>query len=183
MILLPSVHVHVSYEAALAETLPTDGAHVAGPVVQLLVLSEGVPAQEPLAAPAADECAAPPVDSLVLVIPREADEAFLTLEAAEGEAVQPHVSGELIRKLKNLLTLGAFGVFLCKVFVHRSRNQKPSVNARQRSLLPPFLVFKLVLFGTFILFCFPLANNFLLLHLPTFAKHLCFYGSDRQVFF
>lgn len=118
MILLPSVHLHVSYEAAFAETLPTDGAHVAGPFVQLLVLSEGITAQESLVALAADEFAAPLVNSLVLIIPREADEAFLTLDAAVWEAVQPHVSGELIRKFKNLLTLGAFGVFLCKIFVH-----------------------------------------------------------------
>lgn len=127
MIPLPSVHLHVPYEAAFAESLPTDGAHVAGPFVQLLVLSERVTAQEGLVALAADEPAAPPVDSLVLVIAREADEASLTLQAAVGEAVQPRVSGELIRKLKNLLALGAFGVFLCKVFVQWSRNQKPSV--------------------------------------------------------
>lgn len=182
MILLPSVHLHVSYEAAFAEPFPTDGAHVAGPFVQLLVLSEGITAQESLVALAADEFAAPLVDSLVLIIPREADEAFLTLDAAVWEAVQPHVSGELIRKFKNLLTLGAFGVFLCKVFVHWSGNQEPSVNPCQRSLLPPFLAVKVVLFGTLILFSFPLAYDFLL-RLSTFAKRLCFYGSDRQVFF
>lgn len=105
MIPLPSVHLHVSHEAAFAETLPTDGAHVAGPLVQLLVLPQRVTAQEPLVALATDEFAAPLVDSLVLIIPREAAEAFLTLDAAVWEAVQPHMSGELIRKFKNLLTL------------------------------------------------------------------------------
>lgn len=122
------MHLHVSYKAAFAETLPTDGAHVAGPFVQLLVLSEGIIAQESLVAVAADEFAAPLMGSLVLIIPRKADEALFTLDAAVRETVEPHVSGQLIRKFKNLLALRAFGVLLCEVFVHWSRNQKPSVN-------------------------------------------------------
>lgn len=128
IVLLPSVHLHVSYEAAFAETLPADGAHVTGPFVQPLVLSEGIIAQESLVALGADEFAAPLVGSLVLIIPREADEALLTLDAAVRETVEPHVSGQLIRKFKNLLALGAFGVFLWKAFIHWSRDQKPSVD-------------------------------------------------------
>lgn len=176
VILLPSVHLHVSHEAALAESLPTDGAHVAGPFVQLLVLSEGIAAQEALVALAADEFAAPFVDSLVLIIAREADEAFLTLDAAVWEAVQPHVGCELIGKFKHLFTLGAFGVSLRKVFVHWSCNQKPSVHPWQRSLLPSFLVVKVALFGASILFSFPPACDFLLLR-------LWFPGSDGRIFF
>lgn len=170
------MHLHVSHEAAFAESLPTDGAHVAGPLVQLLVLSEGISAQEALVALAADEFAAPLVDSLVLIIAREADEAFLTLDAAVWEAVQPHVGRELIRKFKNLFALGAFGVSLRKVFVHRSRDQKPSVNPWQRSLLPSFLVVKVALFATSVLFSFPPAYDILLLR-------LWFPGSDGRIFF
>lgn len=173
------MHLHVSYEAAFAESLPTDGAHVAGPFVQPLVLSEGVIAQESLVALAADEFTAPLMGSLVLIVPREADEALFTLDAAVRETVEPHVSGQLIRKFKNLLTLGAFGVFLCEVFVHWSRNQKPSVNTGQLSLLLSFHVFQVVLFGTVILGFFPLIYGLPLLSICTFPKYLCFYGSDR----
>lgn len=183
---LPSVHLRVPEEAALAEGLPADGAYVAGPLVQLLVLSEGRAAQEALVALAADEPAALLVEPLVLVKAREADEAFLTLDAAVGEAVQPHVSGELVRKLKNLLTRGAFGVFLREAFVHRSRSQKPPVKPRRRSLLPSSFVFSVVLLDTAILFSFSPAFGslllLLLLRLATFAKRLCFYASDRRVF-
>lgn len=175
------MHLHVSHEAAFAQTLPTDGAHVAGPFVQPLVLFEGIIAQESLVALGADEFAAPLVGSLVLIIPRKADEALLTLNAAVRETVEPHVSGQLIRKLKNLLTLLAFGVFLCKVFVHWSRNQKPPVNPRQLSLFLSFPGFQGVLFGRVILFFFPLAGDFLLLSVFTFPKHICFYDSDRYV--
>lgn len=128
VVLLPSVHLHVSEEAALAEGLPTGGARVAGPSVQLLVLSERVAAQEALVALAADEPAAPGVEPPVLLEAREAEEAFLTLGAAVGEAVQPQVGGELVGKVENLLTLGAFGVFLCEVCVHCSGHQEPPVN-------------------------------------------------------
>lgn len=128
VVLLPSVHLHVPHEAALAETLPADGAGVGGTVVQPLVLPEGISAQEALVALAADVVASLLVDPLVLIVAREADEALLTLDAAVGEAVEPHVIGQLVREFKDLLTHGAFGVFLRVVFVHWSRNEKPSVH-------------------------------------------------------
>lgn len=68
IILLPSVHLHVSCNASFAETLPADRAQVGGAFMQPFVLLEGIVAQESLVALAAREYPASLVQSLVLII-------------------------------------------------------------------------------------------------------------------
>lgn len=103
------------------------------------------------------------------------------------------MSLQLIWMFKNLFTLGAFGFFLCKVFGHRSRAQKPFVFPRWLFPSTSFLVFQVVLLllafslylNTVFLFPFPLflqvASYFLLFGAFTFLQsfgsclfHRCF---------
>lgn len=81
----------------------------------------------------------------------------------EGEGVELHVCFELIWMFKNLFTCLAFGFFLCEVFAHLSRAQKPFVFPRGLFPSPPLLVFQVVLlllalplfFETIFLFALP----------------------------
>ena len=167
VILLPSVHLHVSGDARLAEALPTDGAQVGGALVQPLVLLQGVTAQESLVALAAGEYPASLVEPLVLVIPRRAGEALLTLVAVVPEAVELHVGLQLIRVFEDLVTRQALGLFLREDFVHRPRAQEPLVLARGSFLSSPFLVFQVV----FLLLAFPfLSGAVLLFAFPLFVR-------------
>lgn len=87
----------------------------------------------------------------------------------------------MIWMFKNLFALVAFGFFLCEVFVHGSRAQKPFVFPRGLFPSTSFLVFQVVLllltfplfFDTFFLFAFPLflraAFYFLLFSVRVFA--------------
>lgn len=182
------MHLHVSRNAGFAETLPADGAQVAGARVQPFVLLQGVAAQEALVALAAGEYPASFVEPLVLIITRRAGESLLTLAAAVRKAVEPHVSLQLIRMFKNLFTRGAFGFVLHKVFAHRSHAQKPFVFPCGLFPSPSLLVLQVVLLAFFLfvgcifLFLLPLylqvAFNFLLFSVFRFLPSLCsgFFG-------
>ncbi len=187
VVLLPSVHLHVSRNARFAEAFPAYRAQVAGAFVQALVLLERIVAQESLVALAADEYPSPLVESLVLIITRRTGESLLTLAAVVREAVELHVSLQLIWMFKNLFALRAFGFFLREVFVHGSRAQKPLVFPRGLFPSTSFLVFQVVLllltfplfFDTVFLFAFALflqaAFYFLLFSVRVFAflRSLC----------
>ena len=121
VILLPSVHLHVSCNARFAEAFAADGAQVGGSFVQALMLLERIVTQESFAALATGKYSSSLVEPLVLIIPRRAGESLLTLAAAVPETVELHVGLQLIWMFKNLCTLQAFSLFLCEVFVHQSR--------------------------------------------------------------
>ena len=114
------MHLHVSGDPRLAEALPTDGAQVGGAFMQPLVLLQRVAAQEALVALAAGKDPPLPVEPLVLVVPRGADEALLTLDAAVRKAVELHVGLQLIGKFKDLFTLQALGFLLGELLVDGS---------------------------------------------------------------
>lgn len=135
------MHLHVPGDAGLAEALPADGAQREGPLVQPLVLPEGVAAQEGLLALGAGEVAALLVQPLVLVVARQAGEALIALATAVGEAVESEVGLQLIRVLKHFVALGAFGLVLCEAFADRPGAQEAFVFSRR--LLPSPLRFRL----------------------------------------
>lgn len=187
------MHLHVSRDARFAEAFPADGAQVGGAFVQALVLLERIVAQESLVALAADEYPPSLVESLVLVITRRAGEPLLALAAVVREAVELHVSLQLIRMLKKLFALRALGLLLSEVFVHSSHAQKPFVFPRGLPPSTPFLVFQVVLllltlpllFDIVFLFARPLflrvASYFLLVCVQVFAslRSLCFGSFHR----
>lgn len=174
IISLPFVHLHVSRDAAFAETLPADCAQVAGAFVQLLMLLEGIIAQESLLALATDKFASSLVDPLVLIISRQAGEALLALDAAVREAVELHVNHQLIRKLENLVTLRAFGFLLCKVLGHWSCAQEPFVQPCGCFLLMLFLVFQVLLLLLEFLLVFSCASLFWFYLFPQVAFDFLF---------
>lgn len=79
----------------------------------------------------------------MLIIPRGADESFLTLAALMLKGVQLHVCLELIGVLKNLFTLHTFGLSLCDFFVDSLGAQKPPVLLASRFRSP--YIFSLLL--------------------------------------
>lgn len=141
VVLLPFVHLHVSRNSSFAEAFPADGAQVGGALVQALVLLERIVAEESLVALAAGEYPSPLVEPLVLVITRRAGESLLALVAAVREAVELHVSLQLIWKFKNFWAFQAFSFFICKVFVDSPRAEEPLVFPRVLCGSLLFLVF------------------------------------------
>lgn len=138
---LASVHLHVPGDPGLAEALPADGAQRKGPLVQPLVLPEGVAAQEGLLALATGKVAALLVQPLVLVVARQAGEALLALAAAVCKAVESDVGLQLIWVLEHFVALGTFDLVLREVFADGPGAQEAFVFSRQQ--LPSLLRFGL----------------------------------------